>query len=81
MYDTFYFIFRIIITLNYFNNPLARQTQSLKNMLISPFFLRSDNVLMKFELMSQISWTFLVELLVADIFKMCYIKLAVSYPF
>ena len=23
-------------------------TQSLKNMLISPFFLRSDNVLMKF---------------------------------
>lgn len=73
--------FRKIITLNDFNNPLLYcDSEFEKHANQSFFFLGRIMCLWNLELMSQISWTFLVELLVADILKMCYIKLA-YYPF
>lgn len=69
--------FRKIITLNDFNNPLLYcDSEFEKHANQSFFFLGRIMCLWNLELMSQISWTFLVELLVADILKMCYIKLA-----
>lgn len=69
--------FRIIITLNDFNNPLQYcDSEFEKHANQSFFFLGQIMCLWNLELMSRISWTFLVELLVADILKMCYIKLA-----